>query len=414
MLGAMREIIKARLAPLRYPDYRNFFIAQTLSMVGTWSHDLARAWIVIKATGSAGALGNLSLAISLPCLIFILFAGVLVDRTNVKRLLQVTKSLMGIMALCLAALAEFGDLQVWHLMVFGVIEGVLIAFDSPGFSTLVVRMVPRADFQQAIALNSANFHTSRMLGPLVAGWLMAIHGPSLVFLYDGVTYFLVALILVGVTVKALPNEQKPKTSTGAFDLFEGLRYAFRHPLMRYRLLQLFLTISCMFPVMMAIFRVFIQNKFALSAAEFGEVFSFPALGAMGGALSFAILKPKNPMKALWLGIPLTILASALVPFATELWPSVALMTVTGFALYLTFASLTISIHLEVEERFRGRLSSMIGLGFFAIGPLMSFPWGHLADYIGAPEAIWVASAVLGAGSAILAWQHSKVRARSST
>lgn len=399
-------MIKARLAPLQHRDFRRFFFAQTLSMVGTWSHDLARAWIVIKLTGSAGALGNLSLAISVPCLIFILFAGVMVDRTDVRRLLQVTKTLLGISAFCLATLAEFRELEMWHLIAFGMIEGVLIAFDAPGFSTLVVRMVPRTEFQQAIALNSANFHTSRMLGPLLAGWLMALHGPALVFLFDSATYFLVALVLVGVGL-ATPHHFHSsgiKTSQLA-GLAEGLRYAYGNLKLRYRLLQLMLTICCMFPMMMSIFRVLVQKKFDLTAAEFGEVFSFPAMGSMGGALTFAIWKPREPIRALWFGIPLTIFAAALTPFAESLWWAVGFMTVTGFALYLTFASLTISIHLDVDDRFRGRLSSMIGMNFFAIGPLMAFPWGHLADYIGSPETILIASLTLGVGSATLAYKN---------
>src|SRR3954452_1235698 len=125
----MRELLRARLSPFRHRDFRGFFIAQSLSLMGTWSHDLARSWIIVEATGSSGALGNLNTAIAIPCLFLILHGGVLVDRTDLRKLMQWTKCLMGGACLILAALAEFSSLQVWHLMVFAVIEGVIISVD---------------------------------------------------------------------------------------------------------------------------------------------------------------------------------------------------------------------------------------------------------------------------------------------
>src|SRR5665213_2349359 len=114
----MSELLKSRLAPFRNRDFRNFFFAQTLSLIGTWSHDLARTWLILAATGSAGVLGNLNLCLALPCLFLILQGGVLVDRVDVRRLMQCTKSLMGVACLVLAVLAQFSHVQVWQFMVF--------------------------------------------------------------------------------------------------------------------------------------------------------------------------------------------------------------------------------------------------------------------------------------------------------
>ena len=175
------------LAPFRNKSFRYFFIAQTLSMIGSWSHDVARSWIIAEATGSAGALGNLNVAVAVPPLFLILRAGVLVDRADVKRIIQWTKSLLGIACIVLAAITQFSHLEMWHLLLFAVIEGLVVSYDSPAFQAVIIRLVPRADFQQAIALNSTNFHTSRMLGPLVGATLMAFSGPALVFLFDGLT-----------------------------------------------------------------------------------------------------------------------------------------------------------------------------------------------------------------------------------
>lgn len=399
MPAFMGELIKMRLAPFRNRSFRHFFIAQTLSMVGSWSHDLARSWIIAEATGSSGALGNLNMAIAVPCLFFILQAGVIVDRSDVRRMIQWTKSLLGIASLILAAITEFSHLEVWHLLIFGVVEGIVVSFDSPAFQAVIVRMVPRADFQQAIALNSTNFHASRMLGPIVAAWLMAWHGPSLVFFFDGITYLIVAGVLMYAQVKKIPHEVVKQSSFQG--LKEGLQYIYGSPSLRYRVAQLMLTICCIYPLMVSVFRIYIYQKFNLNAHEYGTVFSFPALGSMAGALTFAIFHPKKPIRALWLGVPLVFLMLMVMPLISQLWITVIAMSLTGFGTYLSFASLTVSMHLEVEEKYRGRMSSVIGMNFASIGPLMSFPWGHLSDFIGPPLTIWICALTFGFFSAVL-------------
>ena len=400
----MGDLLRARLAPFRNPHFRNFFLAQSLSLVGAWSHDLARSWLIIEATGSSGALGNLNMAIAVPCLFLILQGGVLVDRADVRRLILWTKSLLGISALILAALSEYSTLHVWHFMVFAVIEGVIVSFDSPAFQALTVRLVPRGDFQQAIALNSTNFHASRMLGPIVAAWLMSFYGPSLVFLFDGITYFIVAFVLWRVRMNPLPSVNAA-TVIGASALKDGLLYIYRHENLRYRVAQLMLTICCVFPLMVTVFRVFMRERFNLDAAQFGTLFGTAALGSMCGALTFAVIKPVHPIRALYLGVPLVFTTLLVVPWLHTVALATTALVLTGFGLYLTFASLTVSMQLDVEESYRGRLSSVIGLGFSSLGPLMCFPWGHLADYIGAPPTIVVSALIFGGGSAYLAFMQ---------
>lgn len=400
----MRDAFLTRLSPFRHRHFRNFFLVQTLSMIGTWSHDLARSWIIVEATGSAGALGNLNMAIAVPCLFLILHGGVLVDRTDVRKLIQWTKSFLAVSSLTLAALAEFSHLEVWHLLVFGLIEGCIISFDSPAFQALTVRLVPRGDFQQAIALNSTNFHTSRMIGPVIAAWLMAWHGPSLVFLFDGLTYILVAFVLSRVTLNQIPSSANALIGGGP-GLRNGLKYILGNSQLRYRVAMLMVTIGCIYPLMVAVFRVFIQKKFNLNSSEFGTVFSFPAMGSLCGALSFAVIKPKQPLKPLLLGVPMVSLMVLMLPHLPTLNLSVACMTFAGFSLYLIFAALTVSMQLEVDEEFRGRLSSVIGLGFSAFGPLMCFPWGHLADAVGAPATIAASGTVFAALASTLFLAH---------
>lgn len=408
--AAMKTVIQSRLAPFRHSDFRNFFMVQTMSMVGTFSHDLARAWIIGQMFGKSGALGSLYLSIAAPTLMFILYAGVLVDRTNVRRVIMWTKGLLGLACLVLAAVTEFGHLEYWHLLVFGIVEGLIMAFDAPSFQALTVRLVPREDFQQAIAVNSTNFHASRMLGPLFAVFLFQFHGPSLVFLFDGLTYAGVMLVLSRVNLRQVPRKTCEQDGRA---LREGLEYMFANPMIRYRLLQLMLTLCFAYPLLLSVYRIYVMQRFNLNVQEFGGVFAFPAIGSLCGALSFALVKPKNPLKALLIGAPALTVSLFLMPFVTHVTVACLVMGLTGFFMYLDMSALSVSLQLEVDESYRGRLSSVIGMGFLCFGPMMSAPWGHLADIYGPQRIMILSAACFGGLTATLAltyWQNFRLKA----
>lgn len=282
-----------------------------------------------------------------------------------------------------------------------------MAFDSPAYQALTVRLVPREDFQQALALNSMNFHAGRMLGPLVAGLLMAWYGPAMVFLFDGLSYLLLISILFQLDLSAAKRDLS-RTPVGRWKaLLQGFKYIVETPPLRFKILQLLMAITLLLPLMIVVFRTYVSEKFGLSAEEFGYVFTIPALGSMLGALSFAVVKPKRPILALFVGVPLSAFTMMLVPLApTALWAAV-IMGLSGLAVYLSFASLTVSLHLDVEEEFRGRLGSVIGMGFLSLGPLASFPIGYLADWIGFNNSVYVVSALFLILSVILALTHWK-------
>lgn len=374
-------------------------------MIGTMSHELARSWIIIDMLGKASALGSLQLAIAVPSVLLILHAGVIVDRANVRKIMMCTKTVLAMVAFAMAVLTGFGQVHFWQLLVFGVIEGMASAFDSPAFQALTVRLVPRADFQQALALNSTNFHAARMLGPLVAGLLMAVIGPTSVFIFDGLTYLVLIFVLSRIDLRQAML--KPRVEKPIEALIEGLRYIFSTPTIRYRILQLFAGISLVFPLLVVVMRTYIKHKFNLDAASFGYVFTIPALGSVMGALAFTAFKPQRPLRALFFGIPGAIVAILLQPAVHILAVSTVLMGLSGFFMYLSFAALTVSLQLEVEEEFRGRLGSVIGLGFMGLGPLMGFPAGVLADTLGTEFTIVLFTTTYALLSAILFWLHKR-------
>lgn len=378
----MSQFLSSRLKPFTYRNFRLFYFAHILSLIGRWSHDLARAWIIYELTASAGAMGNVFLAGAIPVLFLMFYGGALVDRSDVRKVMMTTQATMAVVALIFAFWVEFGEIKMWHFIIYAVIEGIVTAFDGPTFQALIVRLVPRQDYQQALALNSMIFHMGRVLGPLIAGLLIVLHGPGLVFIMDAITYILLVFVLWQLEWKGTKKSIQKVTKSSTAQIVDGLVYFFKDTNLAYSFYQLLLAICLIIPNMVSVLRTYVPVKFGLDAEAYGWVFSFPAVGSLLGALTFAIWKPKNPSSTLWLGIPLTVSFLFAIPWATSPQMVSFFMSVMGFGSYLMMAALTVSLHLTVINEYRGRLSALIGIAFLSIGPLMSFPVGHLSDHYG--------------------------------
>lgn len=229
------------------------------------------------------------------------------------------------------------------------------------------------------------------------------------FLFDGLTYLMLIFILSKINLRQIQRRTDLMGQSRWEALKDGFRYIRSTPSINSKVMQLMLTISLMIPLMIVVFRTYVQDKFGLSAEEFGFVFTLPALGSMMGALSFTIVKPQKPIKALWFGVPALIVGSVLVPQASTAFSASLIMAFTGFCMYLSLASITVSLHLSVEEEFRGRLGSVIGLGFTSLGPMMGLPLGSFADHFGFDPAIYSIAGAFLLGSAALALLHFRQR-----
>ncbi len=414
----MWQILKSRMSPFKHEGFRNFFFAQNISLVGTWSHELARSWLVLNLSGSATALGSVLLATSLPGLFLSLHGGVIADRIDVKKFLIITKVILAVSAFALFILTEFYTITIPLIILFGVIEGIVNSYDSPAFTTMFARIVPRSDFQQALAIQSSNFHTARMLGPVVAGVLMAWKGPGIVFLFDAISYLGVIFVIKNLKLrpKAVKVEESvtlevkesvEKTHRKILKLFDGIRFFFDNRDMRFKLLHLFLSLGLIMPVMTVVFRTYMKQKFALDASGFGFLFAFPAIGSVTGTIYFILAKKERPYDNIKWAVPGLTLSLILIHFAQDPFTTAPLLAVCGFFGYVNIASITQSLHLEVGDDYRGRLGSLIGMGFMSVGPLMSFPVGLYTDIFGFDAGIIHFTLLFAAGSIALAFLHRR-------
>jgi MFS family permease len=395
----LMRVLKSRLSPFRHKHFRNFFAVQSLSLVGTWMQELAKSWIVINLVGTTAAVGALLFAAALPNLILGAWGGVLADRKGAKRTLVITQFGLAICAFALGLIVTTGNIEFWHLLVFAVVEGSFVAFDAPAFAQVTPRLVPKEDFQQALALNSVNFHTARVLGPSVAGTVMSVGGgPASVFWINAVTFLFVVWVISRVPIEDIV----PGKARAQVHMREVFQYLKDHPLFSRIFLQFLVIMVLVFPLVFTTFRTFMKDRFSLSEAQFGIVFSAPGLGALLGSLCFLLLKPRNPIVVLTPGILGLTTSIVFVAESPNLaMASLALVTYS-FSMFLTLSALLTTVQLRVDDKLRGRISALVAMAFTVVAPMMSVPIGALADGVGARFSLWIVSGLCLLCSAALA------------
>jgi len=367
--------------------------------------ELAKSWVVLHLVGSSSALAALLFASAVPNLLFSPAAGVLADKKNLKSILVVTQILLSVVAFGLGLLVSAGHVQLWQLVAFSLIEGTIIAFDLPAFNKITPAVVPREDFQQALALNAVNFHLSRVIGPSIAGLVMAVGGASSVFWLNALSFLGIVFVISKIPQLAYRVEAtKERQGIGA-----AWSYLRNDPLLSSVIVQLFLVIGLMFPLVFTVFRVYLQKRFNLQAEEFGMIFAAPGFGALLGSLTFLLWSPRNPLKALPMGIMGIIIFLVTISQVDSL--VLAAIALIGFSyfMFLTISSLNVTIQLTITNEIRGRVAALVGMSFTSLAPLMSVPVGFAADQFGEQKLMVSIAIIFGLGSFFLAVTNRKRR-----
>ncbi len=402
-----REFLEARFAPLKQKYFRMLFASQGISLVGSWMQELAKSWIVLNLIGKASSMGILLFAAAIPNLILGVFGGTLADRISPKKILVVTQIALAMLAFALGLLVAGHHVTFIHLIVFAILEGCVVAFDIPAFNTVTPQLVPHKDLQQALALNTVNFHLSRVLGPSLAGLVMAFGGPATVFWVNSFSFLGIVFVISRLPLKSSkPSKAHP---TGSFK--EVWNYLWTHPLLSKVLIQFAVLMALVFPLVFTTIRLFLKDEFHLNARDFGLVFSIPGVGALVGSLVFLLLSPKNPLKLLPLG--LIGIVSFLIAMAEchTLALTVVFLAFFSISLFVSLSALLVTVQLKVDNDIRGRVSALVGMAFVSLSPIMSVPVGFLSDYLGARHLLWTIAVVFGVISLYLTWsrrgtQHS--------
>jgi MFS family permease len=381
---------------LSHRNYRLFFGGQSISLIGTWLQLTAVSWLVFRLTDSSFLLGVVGFTSRIPTFLLASFAGVLVDRWNRHRLLVATQVFSLIQALILAVLVLTGAIAFWHIIVLTLFLGIVNAFDVPVRQSFVVDMIERReDLGNAIALNSSMVNGARLVGPSVAGTLIATMGEGLCFLLNALSF--VAVIASLLAMRITPKTRERDKTPLWHGLIEGYRYAFGSFPIRSLLLLLAL-ISFMGMPFTVLMPVFAGKILQGGPQTLGFLLGATGVGALAGALFLA-----SRRNVLGLG-RIIVIASFLFgigligfSFSRVFWRSAAMMVVTGFGMMVQMTSTNTVLQTIVDEDKRGRVMSFYTMAFMGMVPFGSLFAGSLASAIGTPETTMIGgiSCILG-------------------
>ena len=393
---------------LRHRNYRLFFGGQGISLIGTWMTRVATGWLVYRLTGSAFLLGLVSFAGQIPILFLGPFAGVWVDRLNRRRVLIITQILSMLQSFALAILALMGIITVTEVILLNLFQGAVNAFDMPARQAFLVEMVEdQQDLGNAIALNSSLVNAARLIGPSIAGMLIAVVGEGYCFLIDGISYLAVIASLFAMVV-AVQSTTRAHESVLA-ELREGWDYVrgFR-PISS--ILLLLTVISLVGMPYTALMPIFAGRILRGGAHTLGFLMGAVGVGALIGAVRLAA---RTTVLGLGRVLPMTAagFGASLIAFAAsrQLWLSLLLLVVTGFCFMQQMASSNTILQTIVENKKRGRVMSFYSISFQGIAPFGSLIAGAAASRIGAPYTLMIGGAICVAGAALFALQLPAIR-----
>jgi len=377
------------LRALDHRNYRLFFSGQSISLIGTWMTRIATSWLVYRLTNSALLLGVVGFAGQIPSFLLAPIAGVLVDRWNRHRLLVATQALAMAQSLALAALTLTGVVKIWHVIALSAFQGVINAFDMPARQAFVVEMVEkREDLSNAIALNSSVVNAARLLGPSLAGVIIAAVGEGWCFMLDGVSYLaVIASLLLMKLPRAVAEQIEEENLFRQFR--EGWNYIIGFMPIRNMLLLLALVslVGMPYTVLMPIFADEILGG---GPYTLGWLMAASGVGALMGALFLAARKT-----VLGLGKFIPAMAGAFgagliaFSFSRALWLSLLLMVVTGLGFMVQMAVSNTLLQTIVEEDKRGRVMSFYTAAVMGTTPFGSLLAGAMAARIGAPHTLLI-------------------------
>ena len=395
------------LRALQHRNYQLFFSGQLVSLTGTWMQLVAESWLVYRLTGSATLLGIAAFASQFPVFLFATVGGAVADRTNRHRIIVTTQTLSMIMPLVLAALTLSGHVRVWHVFALASCLGLVNAFDIPARQAFMMEMVGREDLSNAIALNSSMVNGARIVGPALAGLLVAAVGEGWCFLLNGMSYL---AVIAGLLMMKLPPRQAAHAPGSALrEAVAGFHFAGRTAPIRALLLLVGVVSLAGLPYSV-LMPVFANSILGGGARTLGLLMGASGLGAFAGAVALTTRQGARGL-GLWAAIAGISFGFALIAFAESrvLWLSVVLLVAAGTAMMVQMASCNTLIQAMVPDELRGRVMALFSMMFMGMSPIGSLLAGWLAERIGAPSTVVLGGAVCVAAAGIFAWRRPTFR-----
>jgi MFS family permease len=382
---------------LRHRNFRLFFGGQSISLIGTWMTRVATSWLVYRLTRSPLLLGTVGFAGQIPTFVLAPLAGVIVDRIDRRKVLVWTQTLAMVQSLALAFLTLSHRITIAEVVALSALQGTINAFDMPGRQSFMVKMVEdRADLSNAIAINSSMVNVARLIGPSLAGLLIAATNEGWCFLIDGVSYI---AVIASLLMMRLPDVIEQRDSASMFvQLREGWKYVAASVPIR-TILLLFALLSLMGWPFMVLMPVFAGQVLHGGPHTLGFLMGAVGVGSLISALTLVMRRSVRGL-AKMIPIAATAFGVGLICFglSTSFWLSMPLMLLTGFGMMQGLTTSNTIIQTLVDENMRGRVMSYYTMAFVGMAPFGSLLAGILAHAIGAPRTVIVSGAACIVGA----------------
>jgi len=366
------------VSALRHPSFRLFWAGNFLSNIGTWMQNVAQGWLVLTLTNSAFWLGVVGFAGAIPFLIFTIFGGVVADRVNQRRMLLVTQTAMMFLAFVLATLTWLKLITVWEVVVLSFLNGMANAINTPAYQVLVPRLVPRKDLTNAIALNSAQFNLSRILGPTLGGYSMAIFGMAGNFFLNGFSFLAVLFALMRIRY---PEQQPRRHASFFLSLRQGFGYLRGNPQM---LVLIWMTAVFSFLAVPFLYFIPFFARMQLHTGEsgLGWLLAASGLGAVCGSVTVAALGTLRHRGRVII-IAGLFFFSAISGFSLShvFVLSQCMLLVEGYSAILMISSFNVALQHLASDEMRGRIMSIYATCFLGLPPIGALIVGEASRHI---------------------------------
>ena len=373
---------------LRHRNFRLFFGGQSISLIGTWMTRVATSWLVYRLTKSSLLLGTVGFAGQIPTFLLAPLAGVIVDRIDRHKVLVWTQTLAMLQSFALAFLTLSHRITIGEVLALSAFQGLINAFDMPGRQSFMVKMVEdRADLSNAIAINSSMVNAARLIGPSLAGMLIAATSEGWCFLVDGVSYIAVIFSLL---MMRLPRTGEQRHESGMISqLREGWSYVSASAPIR-TILLLFAVLSLMGWPFMVLMPIFAAQVLKGGPHTLGFLMGAVGVGSLISALSLVLRRSVRGLSRM-IPIAAVVFGSGLIGFgfSTSFARSMPLMLITGFGMMQGLTASNTIIQTLVDEKMRGRVMSYYTMAFVGMAPFGSLLAGALAHQVGAPRTVIV-------------------------
>lgn len=382
-------------ASLRHRNYRLYFFGQFVSLAGMWMQSAAESWLVYEMTGSKALLGAVATAGTLPTLLVSLYGGVLADRLPKRRLLLITQGIMAVLAIILALLVMFDVVEVWHLIALAAVGGLVAGIEMPSRQAFVVDMVGRGDLMNAIGLNSAVFHATRIIGPALAGLAIAAWGTAPCFLANGLTYG--AIIMALLAMRLAPHQMVAEQKSAWHGTVEGFMVVLQTPGVLGLMILTFLVgvFGWFYVVMMP---AVAKDVLGVGAQGYGVLMSAGGIGSVIGSLAVAgVSRVRDGRIVIGLSMLTFFAAATALSLTTDYHLALLFIAPTGLGMTAFFSSSNTLIQAVVPNAVLGRVMGVYGIVWGAMMPLGSFLAGILAESIGVGMTIRIGAICVGIG-----------------